>query len=59
MSCGVRCTPGIRGLGHATQLIGILSPLVLRTGRLFSGPNHAPTLEAQYVTVNTSTADVS
>jgi uncharacterized membrane protein YkgB len=33
----------------AVQLIGILAPLVLLTGRLFSGPHHAPTLEGQYV----------
>jgi putative oxidoreductase len=31
------------------QLIGILAPLVLFTGRLFAGPHHAPTLEGQYV----------
>ena len=31
------------------QFIGILAPLALLTGRLFSGPNHAPTLEGQYV----------
>ncbi len=31
------------------QLVGILSPLVLLTGRLFSGPHGAPTLEGQYV----------
>jgi len=31
------------------QFIGILAPLVLLTGRLFSGPYHAPTLEGQYV----------
>lgn len=31
------------------QLIGILSPLVLLTGRLFDGPHGAPTLEGQYV----------
>lgn len=31
------------------QFIGILAPLVLLTGRLFSGPHHAPTLEGQYV----------
>jgi uncharacterized membrane protein YphA (DoxX/SURF4 family) len=30
-------------------LIGILSPLVLLTGRLFDGPHGAPTLEGQYV----------
>jgi uncharacterized membrane protein YkgB len=33
----------------AVQLIGVLAPLVLLTGRLFSGPHHAPTLEGQYV----------
>ncbi len=33
----------------AVQLIGILAPIVLLTGRLFSGPHHAPTLEGQYV----------
>ena len=31
------------------ELIGILSPLVLLPGRLFSGPYGAPTLEGQYV----------
>ena len=31
------------------ELIGILSPIVLLPGRLFSGPDHAPTLEGQYV----------
>jgi len=31
------------------QLIGIVSPVVLLSGRLFSGPNGAPTLEGQYV----------
>lgn len=30
-------------------VIGILTPLVLLPERLFSGPNHAPTLEGQYV----------
>jgi uncharacterized membrane protein YphA (DoxX/SURF4 family) len=30
-------------------LVGILSPLVLLTGRLFAGPHGAPTLEGQYV----------
>lgn len=30
-------------------IMGILSPLVLLPGRLFSGPDHAPTLEGQYV----------
>jgi len=33
----------------AIQLIGILSPLVLLTGRMFAGPHGAPTLEGQYV----------
>ncbi len=33
----------------ALQLIGILAPLALLPGRLFSGPYHAPTLEGQYV----------
>lgn len=31
------------------ELVGILSPLVLLPGRLFSGPHNAPTLEGQYV----------
>ncbi|MDQ3274213.1 MAG: hypothetical protein M3Q39_04065 [Actinomycetota bacterium] len=30
-------------------LIGVLSPVVLLPMRLFSGPDHAPTLEGQYV----------
>jgi uncharacterized membrane protein YkgB len=29
--------------------MGILSPVVLLPHRLFSGPDHAPTLEGQYV----------
>jgi putative oxidoreductase len=33
----------------AVQLVGVLAPLALLTGRLFSGPHHAPTLEGQYV----------
>ena len=33
----------------ALELLGILSPLVLLTGRLFPGPAHTPTLEGQYV----------
>jgi hypothetical protein len=33
----------------AAELLGILAPIVLLTGRLFSGPHHAPTLEGQYV----------
>lgn len=39
--------PAVYLLG--VQLIGILSPLVLLTGRLFDGPHGAPTLEGQYV----------
>jgi len=31
------------------QMVGILSPVVLLAPRLFSGPEHAPTLEGQYV----------
>lgn len=30
-------------------MIGVMAPLVLFTRELFSGPGHAPTLEAQYV----------
>ncbi|MBV9160686.1 MAG: hypothetical protein JO281_03830 [Pseudonocardiales bacterium] len=33
----------------AVQLGGILSPIVLLTGRMFAGPHHMPTLEGQYV----------
>ncbi len=33
----------------AAQFVGILSPLVIEPGTLFSGPHHAPTLEGQYV----------
>jgi putative oxidoreductase len=33
----------------AIELVGILAPLALLPGRLFSGPHHAPTLEGQYV----------
>ncbi|MCA1677560.1 MAG: DoxX family membrane protein, partial [Actinobacteria bacterium] len=33
----------------AIEFVGILAPLVLLTGRLFSGPHNAPTLEGQYV----------
>lgn len=33
----------------ATQLVGILSPLLIEPGRLFAGPHGAPTLEGQYV----------
>lgn len=33
----------------ALELGGILSPLVLLPGRLFSGPGNAPSLEGQYV----------
>ena len=31
------------------QLVGILSPAVLLSGREFAGPHHMPTLEGQYV----------
>jgi putative oxidoreductase len=33
----------------AIELVGIISPVVLLSQRLFSGPHHAPTLEGQYV----------
>ncbi len=33
----------------ALEFVGILSPLALLPGRLFSGPHYAPTLEGQYV----------
>ncbi|MDQ6776988.1 MAG: hypothetical protein M3071_12420 [Actinomycetota bacterium] len=33
----------------AVEFVGILAPLVVLPGRLFSGPHHAPTLEGQYV----------
>lgn len=33
----------------AAQFVGILAPLVIEPGTLFSGPYHAPTLEGQYV----------
>lgn len=33
----------------AAQFVGILSPLVIEPGHLFSGPHHAPTLQGQYV----------
>jgi hypothetical protein len=33
----------------AIEFVGILAPLVLLSGRLFSGPHDAPTLEGQYV----------
>lgn len=39
--------PAIYLLG--AQMVGILSPLILLTGRLFDGPHGAPTLEGQYV----------
>jgi putative oxidoreductase len=41
----------LRGVMYllAVELIGILSPIVLLGGRLFSGPHNAPTLEGQYV----------
>ena len=42
---------GLRVSIYLTTLwiMGILSPLVLLPERLFSGPDHAPTLEGQYV----------
>lgn len=33
----------------ALEFVGILSPIMLLSGRLFSGPHGAPTLEGQYV----------
>ncbi len=33
----------------AVEFVGILAPLVLLPGRLFGGPDNAPTLEGQYV----------
>ena len=33
----------------AAQFVGILSPLLIDPGTLFSGPHNAPTLEGQYV----------
>ena len=42
---GVRITLYLLSL----ELVGILSPLVLLPGRMFSGPHHAPSLEGQYV----------
>jgi putative oxidoreductase len=41
----------LRTVVHLTALwvMGILSPLVVLPGRLFGGPDHAPTLEGQYV----------
>jgi uncharacterized membrane protein YphA (DoxX/SURF4 family) len=42
---------GMRGAIYllVVQLVGILSPIVLLPGRLFSGAGIAPTLEGQYV----------
>ncbi len=42
---------GLRVIIYPTALwaLGILSPLVLMSGELFSGPDHMPTLEGQYV----------
>jgi putative oxidoreductase len=55
----LECFIGISLLAHrwmrlavwllAAQLVGVLTPVVLLTDRLFSGPHHAPTLEGQYV----------
>ncbi|MGH3840501.1 MAG: hypothetical protein ACRDS0_03515 [Pseudonocardiaceae bacterium] len=33
----------------ALWVLGILSPIVVLTGRMFAGPHHMPTLEGQYV----------
>jgi uncharacterized membrane protein YkgB len=33
----------------AIEFVGVLAPLVVLPGRLFSGPHNAPTLEGQYV----------
>jgi putative oxidoreductase len=33
----------------AIEFVGVLAPLALLPGRLFSGPHNAPTLEGQYV----------
>ena len=33
----------------AIEFVGILAPVFVLPGRLFSGPHHAPTLEGQYV----------
>ncbi len=44
---GRRLRLGLVLLGVA--MVGILAPLVLFPGQLFSRPGHAPTLEAQYV----------
>ena len=55
LECGIGvCLIAGRGLRvaiYATALwvMGILSPLVVLPGRLFGGPDHAPTLEGQYV----------
>jgi putative oxidoreductase len=55
MECGIGlCLIAGRGLRlviypTALWVVGILSPLVLLPGRLFAGPDHAPTLEGQYV----------
>jgi putative oxidoreductase len=42
---------GLRVVIYPTGLwaVGILSPLVLMPGELFSGPDHMPSLEGQYV----------
>lgn len=58
MIATLECTIGILLLANrgmrvavwllATEFVGILSPLVLLSGRLFAGPHHAPTLEGQY-----------
>lgn len=58
MIATLECTIGILLLANrgmrvavwllATEFVGILSPLVLLSGRLFAGPHGAPTLEGQY-----------
>ncbi|MDT7711908.1 MAG: hypothetical protein QOG46_597 [Pseudonocardiales bacterium] len=59
MTATLECVIGLslitrRGLRVTIYLLflwvmGILSPVVLLPHRLFNGPNHAPTLEGQYV----------
>jgi uncharacterized membrane protein YkgB len=58
MIATLECTIGILLLANrgmrlaiwllAIEFVGILSPLVLLAGRLFSGPHHVPTLTGQY-----------
>lgn len=54
----LECTIGILLLANrgmrvavwllAIEFVGILSPIVLLSGRLFAGPHHAPTITGQY-----------